>query len=692
MAVADAELAEQRKSSPSADCDIGIAYETFLEKQGLYDVAGMPVSPLLAAGWAQTIARCYDIWRSLGAIDPERPVLVMDLVGDDGHFTHLMWQALQHTWNSVIARDGRLHYVACVPPGTDVDVWRKNAGLIYARDLTVVALDPMGDCVRWAQAGLDATNPVVILAHNYLHRLPCSLRGVHYGQWMEGRVRVCEQQERQTLEYQWIMRDEDRSLPESLRQRYLRVLQSVCVQVPLPALRLLRHASTLSQNRFLWLAADYGEVEESRIRLGALAPRYHADADGQPLPVNFHAIAWESSARGAWVHHRQLSEQGVVTQVIWRDGDRRLPDSVTSELRDVLNATHPELASTYTQLAQALPVDTEPSPYLALLQASAYDIGVLKPVLAAWCEAPPSISALERANWRQALQRVWAHCPRAFSQLPLRHALGVLATHWEFFDLAKNIFDADADANRICTAYCNASSGYLALAREQLSQLDPGDASAVAFREEVDERLTRWCALPWFFPELARDGDLCIEPLGREHAERFLRQYRDPQIAMLTRLPELDSVEEVCDWMTEQSSDTRRSTFAVMSANDGFVGVVSLHAGNNGGYFYFWIGNEYQGRGYGRRVAQLLFRQAQAQNVEWLFTSVYTDNARSIDALSMVGFRHLQARAQPPDEDLIFFARMPKVQSGKSHAEVSQRLAALLAELDSSITLTGCTS
>ncbi|HUA79149.1 MAG TPA: GNAT family N-acetyltransferase [Dyella sp.] len=687
MAVADVDLVEQRKVSRPADDDIGIAYETFLEQQGLRDGSGMSASPLLVAGWAQIIANCCDTWLSMGAIDPEHPILVLDLVGDDGHFTYLMRQALQRQWCKAAVRDCRLKYVACVSRETDVEAWRKNAGLMHAHDLTVIALDTSAENAWWTQNGLDAINPVVAIAHDYLHRLPCSLRGIHYGQWMEGRVRVSQPKAPQPPEFRWRAMEEDGSLSEALRQRYLRVIQSACVQVPSVALQLLRRVAALSRRRFLWLAADHGVMEESRLRLGALAPVHQAGTHDRPIPVNFHAIAWEASTHGAWVHHRQLSEQGIVTQVIWRHDHRPLPEAATGALREVSDASHPELALTCTQLAYALPVDTEPAPYLALLQASAYDMEVLKPILATWCESPPSISALERRNWRQALQCAWEHCPRTDSQASLRHALGVLATHWGLLDLAREIFERDA--NLICIAYCNASSGEVALASEQLKRLDVDDASVIAFREELDARLNRWRALPWYRPDLARDGDLCIEPLGYEHAESYLRQYQDPQIAMLTRLPELGTVEQVCDWMAEQSSDPRRFTFAVMSASDGFVGVVSLHAGNHGGYFYFWMGNEHQGRGYGRRVARLLFRQAKAQGIEWLFTSVYADNARSIDALSAVGFRRLCVRAQSPDEDLVFFARVPKAHKEKSNAELPQRLTVLLAELDSSITLIG---
>jgi hypothetical protein len=45
-----------------------------------------------------------------------------------------------------------------------------------------------------------------------------------------------------------------------------------------------------------------------------------------------------------------------------------------------------------------------------------------------------------------------------------------------------------------------------------------------------------------------------LEQLTIEHAEAFFEQYRDPSIGKLTNLPALTSLNEVQDWIAEETS------------------------------------------------------------------------------------------------------------------------------------------
>ncbi|HEY6925101.1 MAG TPA: GNAT family N-acetyltransferase, partial [Steroidobacteraceae bacterium] len=89
----------------------------------------------------------------------------------------------------------------------------------------------------------------------------------------------------------------------------------------------------------------------------------------------------------------------------------------------------------------------------------------------------------------------------------------------------------------------------------------------------------------------------------------------------------------------------------------GFVGVVSLQRHEDSAYFYFWIGADYQGRGFGRRAARLLFQQAAATGVSHQFASAYASNQRSRAALEDLGFEQMDVAAAAPDDDLVFFHR-----------------------------------
>ena len=90
---------------------------------------------------------------------------------------------------------------------------------------------------------------------------------------------------------------------------------------------------------------------------------------------------------------------------------------------------------------------------------------------------------------------------------------------------------------------------------------------------------------------------------------------------------------------------------------------MSAHCAGNAGYFYFWMGSDFQGQGFGQQAAHLLFDLMPQRGVTEIFTSAYEDNLRSINALTRLGFEQLPFRAQAPDHELIFFRRHTQEQN-----------------------------
>jgi RimJ/RimL family protein N-acetyltransferase len=343
-----------------------------------------------------------------------------------------------------------------------------------------------------------------------------------------------------------------------------------------------------------------------------------------------------------------------------------------------LDAGHPDDVGVAAYLAQALDAAASPSLRLSLLRLSGHAPEVLAPVLEIWSETPPPLEDVEREAWCLALDAVWAGTSHTPAWATFRRRLATLATQWRRFALARAIFVVDRDRHGL--ALCDAATGYPARA---LADLDHGSSTHI----QVSARLDRWRALAWYRAELARDDDLAIEPLGIEHAEDLFGQYRDPQIGILTRLPDFASVEAVGEWIVTQANQAARMSYAVQHEARGFVGVVSLHVAGDAGYFYFWIGCDHQGRGYGRRAGQLLRAQARARGVRRLFTSVYPANHRSREALGTMGFVELATRAMAPDDDLIFLVADS---AGKADPKLSEaRLALLLGAIGSRINLVG---
>lgn len=153
---------------------------------------------------------------------------------------------------------------------------------------------------------------------------------------------------------------------------------------------------------------------------------------------------------------------------------------------------------------------------------------------------------------------------------------------------------------------------------------------------------------------VARRGELSLQTLSQHHAASVWQQYQDPSIGVMTRLPPLNSLQDVRLWIQSQNNDQRR-TYAVVHENHGLVGVVSVRFVGEIGYFYFWIGQNHQGQGFAEPAARLLLSQANAMGVTQLYTSVYQDNVRSLRVMRMLEAELLSVQAQDPDQALRFF-------------------------------------
>ena len=149
---------------------------------------------------------------------------------------------------------------------------------------------------------------------------------------------------------------------------------------------------------------------------------------------------------------------------------------------------------------------------------------------------------------------------------------------------------------------------------------------------------------------------IILEPLDESHAEAYWRQYRDPQIAVMTGLPALNTLDEVRRWIQSQPDEQGRVNFAVMHADWGFVGFINLAVSRHAAFFCFWTGVDFQGAGFATAAGRLVCAHAATLGVPVMLTSAYKDNHRSTRALSRIGFIPLSIRALPPDQDRVFFS------------------------------------
>lgn len=661
------------------------------------DAAFVAAAPSAAAAYADVIVEYWEAARLANDVDAHEPLYLLHLGARDGQLTYFMMNALRER----LASPARAHFKFCYVVADTRAEWLNFIAthpyltpFVTMGQLDTAQWDPerggpwhlraSGRCVTRVR------NPLVVIADRTFSELTHDLFGFQYGRLLDARV-VDPAADNDAPACRWHpIRGADWLPPswEPLFANYLARLDSTPMLVPSGALRCVDHLNSLAAGRYLLLCVDRGVVTEQALRFGECVDF----ADG-PLPVNFHALAAHQQCRGARVWTDRRRENGPVMQLALSGGEHDLYKDGFAALVRRLDSVSPDdsaaFADTVAQSAEPLSLERR----LLLVRLSRHDPRVLaaafEPLLAGIDELTGEACRL----WRDALERTWAnYFPRREGD-PFCFNLGVLAAHLGHWVLAKEAFRLGLAVygNDAAVLYhlglCEASTGGTPAALALLDQAlehEPANPRYRDFRCVLAERLRAWNATPWYRRELACDAALTLEPIGAEHLAVLLYQLRDPQIGVMTRLPELSTPEDAARWLEEEYREPGRATYAVMHAEHGFVGVVSLRRHDEAGYFYFWIGTDYQGMGLGRRAAALLFRHARALGIADIFTSAYADNARSRRALAHLGFAQIDIAACEPDQDLLFF-RLALTDEAGGGAEPAVRLRALCRAIQSPI-------
>ncbi|WP_036140667.1 GNAT family N-acetyltransferase [Luteibacter sp. 9135] len=498
----------------------------------------------------------------------------------------------------------------------------------------------------WDPSGTDRPpvlrDRVAFLGMGYFQGLDVDLCATHYAQWFDGCMTVSPPQADgvTTVEGAWSPGVGD----GPLEARYRDKLASAVLNLPSAGIRAVGAMASLTGGRYLLLAADHGVADLRDIADGGLAlPSAWIDGSSA-MPVNFHALACaQPDARVAYERTTAASPLLQVTMA----GDEPA-DAFTRVLAPLRGGMDTALA--LREQARWLSDEAPAAVTLAVLRAAAFDPHAL--VLRGLREEG---DALARSHWRDALQ-CSGELARDETTTDACQRVGACAADLGLWGLAVDVLAplqaslVDDVADRLTWSLLHA--GDVTAAQAMLG--NPEDDEP-AWKTYIRDHV-RYCrALPWFAAAHAVDGELRLEPLAWHHAPSWLRQYRDPHIGIVTRLPALEDVDAVREWIAFQQADPQRACFALVDRADGFVGSVGYQHAGSAGYFHFWIGADHQNRGLGRRAARLLARQAVEVGIDVFYTSAYRDNTRSIAALHALGFQPMAAHAAPPDDDLLFF-------------------------------------
>lgn len=530
----------------------------------------------------------------------------------------------------------------------------------------VEVLSPTGGWRNNASAALalrsvpaSITTPVLVIGNELVSTPPNRLLAAHYGKLLECRWNGNAPTDRRwSIDWPPI---EVAMLPKGMRavlSDCVKYLNSAPIPYPEQLLSRLvplvdRHTGPLG----IYLTGK-GFVDLKALRLAPFPELLDSMQHGRSVLLNFYLLSqWLRQCGAATaIETRADGSQSMIAVARTAESPHLLLSKCRAELQEETQLS----PDAWCLAMRALRVGTSMSVRLALLRASGNSPEVFASVAPLIVHGLAAMSQQERAPWAHCLAKVWQQWSlstdrRILSYLGqaamLCHQWGVAAEIWSL------MLEQVSDHRGVCwrqLGHCYARSGRYEAAVDALqAALRENDEEARSLIQALMTRRQRW-PRRW----VQQTGvPLSLEPLDTCHAEAFLYQFRDPQISVMTGLPQMTSRRAIGNWMLRIQDDPSRTEWAVMHPWHGFIGHVSLATSEDVAFFCFWMGVDFQGEGYGPLAGQLALQYAFDVGIRTVITSVYADNERSISALHDLGFKALALHAANPDHLRRFFAR-----------------------------------
>ncbi|MDQ1812079.1 GNAT family N-acetyltransferase [Massilia sp. CCM 9210] len=314
-----------------------------------------------------------------------------------------------------------------------------------------------------------------------------------------------------------------------------------------------------------------------------------------------------------------------------------------------------------------MPSDTGPAPLPRIwdeLAACDWRPSALARRLPGLVRQAGTLAPRDRMDWLSRLHDVWNRYGWALG-LSARAALLELAAAWSAWPLAVAVGESLHREHRLD----GAGTKYLIDACTSLGDTDFAIHIAVSMQlaypaqrvyAQIHRDLIAWRDWRDAPAQLAgaalEDKNLILEPLGHHHVASFAWQYDDPAIAELCCLPRFEDDASWHRWLESIYACGDQRIFAVMHREWGCIGCVSLILHCRIGFFFYWIGPDFQGAGFGPRAASLMLEGArQFFDMRCCYAKVYDFNSPSLKALARIGFDDLGICGAPPDNDQVFY-------------------------------------
>lgn len=306
-------------------------------------------------------------------------------------------------------------------------------------------------------------------------------------------------------------------------------------------------------------------------------------------------------------------------------------------------------------------------PLLALLkqlETADWSSSTLERCLAKLLPLTSSLSPVDRCHWVAGLTRSWQQHGKTFSN-ESRMALLDVAVAWCAWKLVHSI----GSSLYTDSLLSGPAALHLMNACRHLQGTDVAIDLAVEMQlayplEEVYSDAYRdliaWQSWRARFPPVDSavcvDAELRLEPLGHHHISDFSWQYYDPAIAELCCLPHFQDDEQWHAWLDGIHTENNQEIYAIVHQDWGFIGAVSLIHHGSAGYFYYWIGPDFQGHEFGPRAVSLLLNAAQHNyGIDCCYAKVFDYNGPSRRALEKLGFKDIAISCIAPYESQRFY-------------------------------------
>lgn len=626
-------------------------------------------NPLIAHLWADLILHHLRASEAAGEIDFHYPVDVLDLVPGFGQSNWLMVQALLRRSGEI--ENLHIRYLPVAPQRSwfvSIRNYPEFSSLLKSEVVVPMLWDyQQNDPCLLLPSGRKpwrSVNPCIVLAHDRWSDLPQRLFAVHYGKLLEANLALLKntvEPEKRSQQWKSIENNSFDSSFGALMDNYLTQFNSSPIPYPDNALAMIDRLASKLPRQYLLLSAAKGIASEHSLRLWSFSQLIDSyEKDGR-FSVNFHFLSHHLQKLGLETTEIEM-QKGLVLQIALHghaEGKKRI-SSMASKVDAGMFHHSFALNEAVTTLGMSAALDSR----LALLKLSQYDPAIFIASHAALIKSFTKSPNFDHKSWRDALERVWGnYLPTASQASKLHVCMAPVAMHCGHWKLARSVIlrgmqTFGRTSNDLANlAWCETRTGNIKKARALIAEalrIEPENSLVEQVSHRIEDRLAKWDER-WRV-DLHHDAlPIVLEPLDLSHAEAFYYQYRDPQIAVMTGLPVLATLEEVKKWITEQETDPSRVNYSIMHADFGFVGYINLAISEHASYFCFWTGVDFQGHGIATAAGRLACQYASKLGVNVMLTSAYCDNARSIRALKCIGFAELKIRALPPDQDRIFY-------------------------------------